>query len=325
MYKALPYIISFVGALGGSILLTPHVKNLSIHFGTIDVPDSRKVHKIPMPRWGGLAIASGVFLSALFSFFLFRQLQLYLDLRTQRYLLGLSIGGFLMMVLGMVDDRFNLPAKIKLLGQIVISIILIKFGIAITFLTIPGMGLVYLPPWLSWVVSLLWIVGITNAINLLDGLDGLLAGVSTIYALLFFAVAIIKGQFIVALIMMAIAGGCLGFLRYNYNPARIFMGDTGSLFLGVMFASLSIIGALKVTTSTAIFVPVLILGLPIFDTSFAILRRFIKGRPIFSPDKEHVHHQLLTLGLSVKQTVVLIYAICCTLGMLGLSISLMLP
>lgn len=320
-----PYILTFVFSLGGALVLTPVVQRMAVRCGAMAMPDPRKVHREPTPCWGGIAIAAGVLIAMVASFLLFDRLRLYIDGRTQRYLMGLLIGGTLMLILGAIDDRYNMPAKVKLLGQIIIASILIKFGIAITFLTIPGIGFVYLPPWAMWGISLLWIVGITNAINLLDGLDGLLAGVSTIFALLFFIVAVVKGQFVVAVLMMALAGGCLGFLRYNYNPARIFMGDTGSLFLGMMFSALSIVGAMKVTTTAAIFVPVFILGLPIYDTASAILRRFFAGRPIFSPDKEHVHHQLLAQGLSVRQAVIIIYAICCTLGAIGISLAIMLP
>ena len=312
-------------ALGGGLALTPIALQLAMRFRAYAIPDPRKVHRTPTPQWGGLAIGAAFFIAATASFFLFENLQLQLDPRTRRQLLGLAAGGGLMLILGMVDDRFNIPAKAKLAGQLVIAAILIQSGVAITFLTIPFMGLVYLPPWISWGISLLWIVGLTNAINLLDGLDGLLAGVSTIFALLFFIVALAKGQVVVAIMMMALAGACMGFLRYNYNPASIFMGDTGSLFLGVMFSGLSIMGALKVTTTAAIFTPILILGLPIFDTSFAIVRRFAAGRPIFSADREHVHHQLLARGMSVRQAVVLIYAVCCTLGAIGISLALLLP
>jgi UDP-GlcNAc:undecaprenyl-phosphate GlcNAc-1-phosphate transferase len=325
MIEPMPYLTAFSLALVGSLILTPVAERLAVRMGAMDAPDPRKVHHVPTPRWGGLAVAAGVLLSVVLTLLLYRQAQAYLDFRTQRYLTGILAGGCLMLLLGMLDDRFNLPAKVKLMGQILIAVILIKSGVVITFLTIPGMGFVYLPAWLSWGLSLLWIVGITNAINLLDGLDGLLSGVSTIVAFLFFVVALLKGQFVVALVMASLAGACGGFLRYNYNPARIFLGDSGSLLLGMLFASLSIVGALKVTTTAAIFVPVLFLGLPIFDTSFAILRRFLAGRPIFSPDKEHVHHQLLARGMSVKQAVMLIYAICFTLGAIGISLAFIIP
>ncbi len=325
MEKMFPYAMTFIIALVAGMVLTPVSRKLAMRFGALAMPDPRKVHRKPTPQWGGLAIATGFFTASVLSFMLFETFQLQLDPRTWRHLLGLSSGGVMMLILGMADDRFNIPAKVKLAGQLVIAAVLIQSGVAITFLTIPFVGLVYLPWWMSWGLSLLWIVGITNAINLLDGLDGLLAGVSTIFAILFYVVAMARGQAVVAVLMMALAGASLGFLRYNFNPARIFMGDAGSLFLGLMFAGLSIIGALKVTTTAAVFVPVLILGLPIFDTSLAILRRTFAGRPIFSPDREHVHHQLLARGLSVPQAVAIIYALSGTLGAIGISLALLLP
>jgi len=321
MMSVLPLIITFCVALTGSAFLTPVAEKIAVRFGAIDKPNERKVHDKPVPLWGGLGIASAFFIAVFISIFIFKNDKiLALDERIIRNLIGIFIGGVLIVILGMVDDKINVPAKIKFAAQILIAIILIKFDVAITFLTIPGMGLIYLPGWLTWLLTIFWIVGLTNAINLMDGLDGLLAGISTIFALLFFIVAILKGPFIVALLMMGLAGSSLGFLRYNFNPARIFMGDTGSLFLGLMFSSLSIVGALKVTTAMALFIPLLIMGLPVLDTSFAIIRRFIGKRPIFSPDKEHIHHRLLAKGLTQRQAVFYIYIICGTLGAIGLSL-----
>lgn len=321
MMESLPLIITFITALAGSMLLTPVAEKIAVKFGAIDKPNERKVHKKPIPLWGGLGIAFAFFIAVFISIMIFRNYKVVaLDERIIRNLTGIFIGGVLIVILGMVDDKINVPAKIKFIAQILIAVILIKFDVAITFLTIPGIGLVYLPVWLTWLLTIFWIVGLTNAINLMDGLDGLLAGISTIFALLFFIVAILKGPFVVALLMMGLAGSSLGFLRYNFNPARIFMGDTGSLFLGLMFSSLSIMGALKVTTAMALFIPLLIMGLPVIDTSFAIIRRFIGKRPIFSPDKEHIHHKLMDTGLTQRQAVFYIYIICGTLGAIGLSL-----
>jgi UDP-GlcNAc:undecaprenyl-phosphate/decaprenyl-phosphate GlcNAc-1-phosphate transferase len=322
MKPEIMFLTTFLTGLGTALFLTPKVEKLAFRYNAMDKPDARKVHSKLMPRWGGLAIAMATMLAILFCFQFFDRAQLLLDARTQKNILGLFVGGGLMVIVGMIDDKFGMKAKVKLLSQIVIALVLMRFDIAVTFLTLPFVGFIYLPTWLSYVITIIWIVGMTNAINLLDGLDGLLAGVATIFALLFFVVSILTGQVAVAITMVAIAGACLGFLRYNFNPARIFMGDTGSLFLGVTFASLSIMGAFKVTTTAAMLIPVVIMGLPIFDTSFAIIRRFAHGKPIFSPDKEHVHHQLLARGLSVRQTVLLIYLICCTLGVAGLSVAL---
>lgn len=323
MANILPLISTFGTALAISTLLTPLVEKLAVKCNAIDKPNERKVHKKPIPLWGGIAIAAGFLLAVLISIAFFGGVKHQLDYRSARHFMGIAIGGVLMLILGMIDDKISVPAKIKLVCQIAIAIILIKFDIVITFLNIPGKGLIYLPTWFSWFATIFWIVGFTNAINLMDGLDGLLAGISTIFALLFFIVSFLKGQYLVALLMMALAGACIGFLRYNFNPARIFMGDTGSLFLGLMFSSLSIVGALKVASTAALFIPLLIMGLPVFDTSFAIIRRFIKRKPIFSPDKEHVHHRLLSYGLTQKQAVFYIYLICGTLGAIGISLAFM--
>ncbi|MCE1247519.1 MAG: undecaprenyl/decaprenyl-phosphate alpha-N-acetylglucosaminyl 1-phosphate transferase [Firmicutes bacterium] len=315
-----PLLTTFGVALAGAAILTPVAEKVAIKFGAIDKPNARKVHKAPIPLWGGLAIAFASIIAVLVSLGVFESLRHQINQRMASNLIGILIGGIIILIVGMIDDKIAMPAKVKLAFQILVAVILIKFGVVIQFLTIPGIGFVVLPVWAAWGVTIFWIVGLTNAINLMDGLDGLLAGASTIFALLFFIVALLKGQYVVALLMMALAGACLGFLKFNFNPARIFMGDTGSLFLGLMFSSLSIMGALKVTTTAAVIVPLLIMGLPVLDTSFAIVRRFLNGKPIFSPDKEHVHHQLLALGLSHKQAVLYIYLICGTLGAIGLSL-----
>lgn len=325
MAEVLPYIITFSTALLVSALLTPDVERFARRCGVLDKPNARKVHTTPTPLWGGLAVALASILSVMVGLFFFDRVRFYVDTRAMENLTGILIAGVMMLILGMVDDKISIPAKVKFLCQILIAIVLIKFKVAITFLNIPGMGMVFLPLWLTWTLTIFWIVGLTNAINLLDGLDGLLSGVSTIFAFLFFIVAIMKGQFLVALLMMALGGASLGFLRYNFNPARIFMGDTGSLFLGLMYSSLSIMGALKVTTTAAVLVPLFIMGLPVLDTSLAIIRRFLSGKPIFSPDKEHVHHKLLASGLSHRQAVYYIYIISGALGVIGLSLAIMVP
>ncbi|MBI2252737.1 MAG: undecaprenyl/decaprenyl-phosphate alpha-N-acetylglucosaminyl 1-phosphate transferase [Armatimonadetes bacterium] len=188
----------------------------------------------------------------------------------------------------------------------------------IDFITYPFGGIILLPKILSFLITLFWIVGITNAVNLLDGLDGLLAGITVISALTFGGVAILKHQFLAAILMLALGGAALGFLPYNFYPAKIFLGDAGSLFIGVILAVLTIMGAFKTTATLALFIPILIMGIPIFDTAYAILRRFLTKKPIFKADREHIHHNLLNLGLSQRQVVCIIYLINFILGILGL-------
>jgi UDP-GlcNAc:undecaprenyl-phosphate GlcNAc-1-phosphate transferase len=334
----LPYLGVWLCGLVLTALLCPLVFRLATRMGVLDEPDHRKVHKDPVPRWGGVAI----FLSFYFTvgIALWYSLgdtpspvarfvggvtgaltaagdQMPSDLSSRGMLTGLLLGGCLMVLLGMIDDVLALPAKVKLLGQIVAASVFVGFGIQINFVTHFQGGLLYLPDWTAWAVTIFWIIGLTNAINLLDGLDGLLSGVSGISAAFLCAISIMKGQMLVALLLAALSGSALGFLRYNFNPARMFMGDTGSLFLGSMFACLSVMGALKLSATLALLIPVFVMGLPIADTAWAIIRRAATGRPIFQPDKEHLHHRLLNLGLSQKQVVAVIWMLNGMLGLVG--------
>jgi UDP-GlcNAc:undecaprenyl-phosphate/decaprenyl-phosphate GlcNAc-1-phosphate transferase len=338
----LPYLGIWLCGLVLTALLCPAVYTLALRMGVMDVPDERKVHRDPIPRWGGIAIGISFFVTVggalLFSLGDADAVAarfaggvvgavsgasdiLSGDLASRKALLGLLFGGSLMLILGMLDDMTGMPAKVKLLGQIAISSIMVAFGVQIGFLSHPSSGIVFLPSWAMYGLTVFWLVGLTNAINLLDGLDGLLSGVSGISAAFLCIVSIMKGQVLVAIMLAALSGSAFGFLRYNFNPARMFMGDTGSLFLGLMFASLSIMGALKIPTTVAFLIPVLVMGLPILDTSWAIIRRAAKRRPIFSPDKEHLHHRLLGLGLSQRQVVMVIWMFNLVLGMLGLIVA----
>ncbi|WP_432406977.1 MraY family glycosyltransferase [Wukongibacter sp. M2B1] len=298
-----------------SFLATPVVKKLAYKVGAIDVPnDDRRVHKNPIPRLGGLAI----FLGFIISVFVFLQID--------KYILGMLIGGSIIAIMGIVDDIKPLPAKVKLLVQIIAACILIKSGMKVEYVTnffqIDGirflskgtiaLGILSIP------ITIFWVVGITNTVNLIDGLDGLAAGISAIAALTLAYVAYANPQLYnseqTVMMTLALAGSCLGFLPYNFNPAKIFMGDTGSLFLGFMLAAISINGFIKGATALAMVVPILALGLPIFDTTFAILRRALNGRPIMEADKGHLHHRLLSIGLGQKRAVLVLYAISFLLG-----------
>ncbi|MHB2019720.1 MAG: MraY family glycosyltransferase [Candidatus Xenobia bacterium] len=336
-----PYALVFALSLTLTMALTPLAKRLAVRYGAMDQPDPRKVHAVPIPRWGGIAIYLSFYISLAIILLFFLELdtagslshfagglagaadaisigfQKASEARTN--LLGLVLGGSMMVLLGMVDDRVTLPAKIKLLGQIAVAGVLVACGISIGYIRDPfHVDTVYFPPAVTVLGTIFWIVGITNAVNLLDGLDGLLAGVASISAAIFFVVSLTQGQYLVALMLAALCGSALGFLRDNFNPARIFMGDTGSLLIGMLFASLSIMGSLKTNTTVAILVTACVMGLPILDTSMAIVRRFLRGRPIFSPDKEHLHHKLLGSGLTQRQTVLLIYVLNGALGAAGL-------
>lgn len=297
-------------ALAGllSFWLTPHVSEFAHKVGAMDIPqDGRRMHKKPTPRMGGLAIFMG-FLAALLTFGT-------LDVQ----MLSILLGAMIIVVLGIFDDIVALGAKFKFCIQIIAAAIPVCVGgLKIEFFTSfnpfsdnPYFSLGYL----TIPVTIIWIVGITNAVNLIDGLDGLAAGVSSIAALTMLAVGLLTNEVMVAITMAAIAGSCLGFLPYNFNPAKIFMGDTGSTFLGFMLATMSIEGFFKFYAVISFAVPFLILGLPIFDTASAIARRLLAGRSPMSPDRGHVHHKLVDMGFNVKQSVAILYAISGTLGL----------
>ena len=279
-------------ALFVALIATPAVIVLAAKTGAMDAPDARKVHKGPMPRIGGLAIYCG-FMAAILAMLNFAEL----TQEVANGVIGLLLGGTLIVIIGLIDDYKNLPAKVKLLGQILAACVVVYFDVRIDVLTDPFGDYLYLE-YLAAPATVFWIVGLTNTVNLIDGLDGLAAGVSTIASITIMLVALQEDVMIVALFTAALAGAALGFLRYNFNPAKIFMGDTGSMFLGFILAGISVIGAVKCTATIALIVPILALGLPIMDTTFAIIRRYRGGVPIFKPDKGHLHHRLLMYVIS---------------------------
>ena len=297
------YIWAFLIALIVALVATPGVIVLAGKTGAMDAPDARKVHKGPMPRIGGLAIYVG-FMAAMAAMLNFGDL----PPEVANGVTGLLIGGTLIVLIGLIDDYKNLPAKVKLLGQIAAACVVVYFDVRIDFITDPFGDFLYLE-YLAAPATVFWIVGLTNTVNLIDGLDGLAAGVAVIASITIFLVALQQEVMVVALFTAALAGSALGFLRYNFNPARIFMGDTGSMFLGFILAGISVIGAVKCAATIALIVPILALGVPIMDTAFAIIRRYRGGVPIFKPDKGHLHHRLLDLGFSQKQAVLLMYVI----------------
>lgn len=310
------YVLAFVIAAGVALLVTPGVIFLAKKTGAMDAPDARKVHKRPVPRIGGL----GIYLAFLASMLVVLS-YVPIDQEVSFELEGLMVGGTLIVALGLVDDYTNLPAKVKLVGQIVAAAVLvIGFDVRIDFITDPFGDYLFLE-WLAIPATLFWIVGLTNTVNLIDGLDGLAAGVATIASVTIFLVALQQGIMFVAVFTAAIAGAALGFLYYNFNPARIFMGDSGSMFLGYMLAGISVIGAVKSAATIALIVPILALGLPILDTTFAIVRRYRGGVPIFKPDKGHLHHRLLDLGFTQRQAVLLMYVISALLGLSAVALT----
>lgn len=287
-------LVTFVA----SLLLVYIIKKVAIHINAMDIPNERKVHKKPMPRLGGLAI----FLAYLLGYMLFGTIS------TQ--MISVLIGGFILIITGIVDDINPIPARYKFLCQIAAACITVLYGkLYFSNLTILGLNLTF-PTWINIILSIFFIVAIINAINLIDGLDGLSSGISSIYfltiAILGFTLNKLGGlDIILSLIML---GSTLGFLFHNFPPAKIFMGDTGSMFLGFMISVIALLGY-KVATITSIIIPIIILFVPIFDTLLAIVRRLLKKESIGTPDKEHLHHQLLRMTSSPTKTVLIIYFI----------------
>ncbi|MBQ7704236.1 MAG: undecaprenyl/decaprenyl-phosphate alpha-N-acetylglucosaminyl 1-phosphate transferase [Selenomonadaceae bacterium] len=308
--------LAFFVSIGVVLILTPAVIFLANKTGAVDEPDARKVHTYPIPRIGGV----GIYLAFLISLIAV-ELIAHLGRENLYEIRGLLISGTLMFLVGLIDDYKNLPAKVKLLGQIIAAAILVViFNVRVDFVTNPFGDFIYLE-WLAIPATIFWLVGLTNTVNLIDGLDGLAAGVCGLAAVTIFLVAMEQNFFLITILTAALAGAAFGFLFYNTNPARIFMGDSGSLFLGFMLASISIIGVVKSAATIALIVPILALGIPILDTTFAILRRFIGGQPIFKPDKGHLHHRLLKLGFTQRQAVFLMYVISAMLGLSAIALT----
>ena len=311
MSDRLHFVLFMMGALvlaaGISFIATPLVKQLAYKVGAVDVPkDNRRMHKVPIPRLGGLAI----FLAFMLSVLIFAEI----DLETK----GILLGAVMIVILGVLDDIMALPALPKFLVQIAAAVVVVLHGCRIEFLSNPVPGdatYLQLPEWVSIALTIIWIVAITNAVNFIDGLDGLAVGVSGISAATMLVVAIIVAENNIAIIMAALLGACLGFIPYNFNPAKIFMGDTGSTFLGFILATVSIQGLFKLYAIISFAVPFLILGIPIFDICFAIIRRVAKGQNPMQADRGHVHHRLIDMGFSQKQSVAITYMLTAILGL----------
>lgn len=298
VYVILALAVAFLIAFAS----TPAVIALAHKIRAIDIPkDERRVHKKPIPLIGGLAIFYGFIVSVLCFAVI------------DRPTMGILIGATIMVTVGIFDDKYELNAKLKLIFQIAAALIAIYFGTEIRYIANPlsewfGPQYINLGLW-SVPLTAIWIIGVTNAVNLIDGLDGLAVGVSSIASVAFLSLTILSQNLNAAIITAALAGAGFGFLPYNSNPAKIFMGDTGSTFLGFVLACISVHGVMKMYALISFAVPVLILGLPIFDTAFAIIRRLAKKQSIMTPDRGHLHHRLLDMGFSQKQTVGILYTL----------------
>ena len=292
-----------------SFLMTPVVKTFAYKVGAIDVPkDARRMHKVPIPRLGGLAIFIGFLVSIV----------LFVNIRGNQQMQSILLGSVIIVILGVVDDITPLPAMFKFVVQIVAATIPAMNGVVIQAISNPNVfsdNLYWVLGWLSIPVTVIWIVAITNSVNLIDGLDGLANGVSAISATTVLIIALLGSESQVALVMAALVGACVGFMPYNLNPAKIFMGDTGATFLGYILATMSIQGLFKFYAVISFAVPFLILGLPIFDTTFAFIRRIAHGQSPMHADRSHIHHRLIDMGLNQKQAVATLYVISAILGL----------
>ena len=310
--SVLPVILSLGVAMAVSFALTPLVKRLAYKIGAVDVPkDKRRMHDHPIPRLGGLAIFIGFVVAVL------------LFASPDRQLRGILLGACLIVAVGVVDDSHPLGAGIKFILQIVAALIAVWHGVIIQAIANPlpfggnpywNFGIMAVP------ITVIWIVAVTNSVNLIDGLDGLADGVSTIAALTMLIIALLMGNMEMAVLCAALVGSCIGFIPYNRNPAKIFMGDTGATFLGYMLATVSVTGLFKLYAIISFLVPFIILGFPIFDTASAFLRRILKGQNPMKADRSHTHHKLIDMGMNQKQAVATLYMVAGVLGLCAVMI-----
>lgn len=306
------YIAAFACAFALSLFMTPFAKKISIRLGAIDKPKKRGMHSTPIPRLGGIAIVFG-FMGAMFILFPFTK-----DLQTPQFA-GLVIGSIIIVVLGIVDDIYDLRASVKLCVQIVAAAVAVFSGIR---MNVETQYFQFFFNTFSIPITFLWIIGLTNAVNLIDGLDGLAAGVSSIASLCIMVLCALTGSGASVFFAAALAGACLGFLPRNFNPAEIIMGDCGATFLGYVLAVTSIMGLFKGYALLSCMLAALVLAFPILDTAFAIIRRALNKQPILRADRGHLHHRLIDRGISHKSTVLILYAVSFVCGATAILFSL---
>jgi UDP-GlcNAc:undecaprenyl-phosphate/decaprenyl-phosphate GlcNAc-1-phosphate transferase len=310
------FTVAFAIAFGLAVVLTPVVREVALRLGLVDSRSSRKLHTGPIPRLGGVAIVVA-FYAPLVGLLLVNS-GIGAVFKAQIWqVVGLFAGGAIIAVLGLYDDLRGANAYQKFTVQFGVALGMYLLGFRIDAITLPFAPTISLG-WFAMPFTMLWIVGIVNALNLIDGLDGLASGVAFFAVLTNFILAFMRGDLVTALCMAALGGGVIGFLVYNFNPASIFMGDTGSMFLGFVIAALSISTNSKTTATVALATPVVALGLPIADTLFAMIRRAIRGLPMFTADREHIHHRLLAAGFTHRQAVLLLYGACCVFALAAL-------
>ena len=304
-------VAAFLLALAIAFLFTPRVRSLACRLNVISQPGGRRTHGRPVPLWGGLAIYAGFALAVVLVSKLGSRWAP--DIILDKRMFGILVAGAIIATIGMIDDLKELSAGVQTGGILAAAVVLMGFGVRIEFITNPFSEGVIGLTWLAGPVTALWIFGLTKTVDLMDGLDGLAAGIGAIAAGCLAFIAYHSAQPSVALMAAALSGACIGFLRFNFNPAKIFMGTIGSQFIGFTLAALSIIGAFKVAVAAAIALPILVFGVPIFDAMFVMWKRWKDRRPLHRPDHSHLHDRLMQRGFSHKQTVLLIYGICLVL------------
>lgn len=316
--------ISATAAALLGMLFTPWVRVLALKKGAAHAPRGRDIHQEPIPRWGGLAVFAAFVISlvvgALILHFVFHR---PVGEKTMRLGLGLVLAGTILSVVGAIDDKYDLSASKQMAVQLLCALIVLPFGVVIEGVTNPMTGQTVPLYWIGYPLTVIWLVAVANAVNWIDGIDGLAAGVSAIAAFTLALLAAMSKQPALAVLAAGLGGGLLGFLRYNFNPAKIFLGG-GAQVTGFTLACISTVGAFKAPIALAFLVPLLILALPIFDTTVVILRRWRAGRPIYQADKSHLHHRLMELGYTQKQTVLILYCISLSLCLVAFTAFMML-
>nr|WP_202128873.1 MraY family glycosyltransferase [Paenibacillus dendrobii] len=298
--------------------MIPPLRKLAIRVDFVDRPTSRKIHKEPVPHLASIAIFLGFMIP-----------YLILTRHWDREMAGVVAGSLLILGIGMVDDWYktrgkDFPALPKTVVQVTAAVVVYFSGISFVGVTIPFAGhMIVFPEWLQFILTILWIFGVTTVINFMDGLDGLSGGVAGISALTLFIVAIAKGQSQSAIMAIILVGVALGYLRYNKPPAKIYMGDAGATFIGFMLGIIALDGAFKQVTVISILVPVLALGVPIFDNIYVVVKRYLNGQPVYKADRSQIHYRLLSWGLSPKQAVVFIYLISACLSLSSIILMLL--
>ncbi|GAA0469266.1 MraY family glycosyltransferase [Alkalibacillus silvisoli] len=298
-------MISFFVALITALVMTPIVRKIAIKYRIVDSPDERKMHTEEKPYLGGIAIFSGVMVAYIMFW------------PSHEHQLAIVIGAFIMLLTGFFDDLFNLRPVYKLAGQGLAAVMIVSSGLLIERINIPFFGEIELNN-LSIIITIIWILAVSNAINLIDGLDGLAAGVTSIALTAILIMSFIDGNFAAAFLAIILIGSNLGFLYYNFNPARIYMGDSGSLFLGYMVAIISMLGLFKNVALFSFIIPLMVVAVPIVDTFFTIIRRLKNGESVMTADRKHIHHQLIDAGLSHRGAVLVIYLFSALFGALAI-------